>query len=331
MKRSRWPIQVGLLVSVIAASAGLAALSAGTAAANPEAGVIHLTFDDGPDQLLTPLLLDLLDQHGAQATFFMLGRNLSERWESEEIQDLLNRGHALGNHSTHHRKLTTRHPFEVAADLEEASLLLSELSGYRPTCWRAPYGDRNGVVDGIASSLGMTHVGWTADPQEWRNPWVPLVVEYLTEERHDGSVVLLHDRKWLSLHIVADFVPAFIGDGWRFAPIDSCWTTNQQKERMATRDPNEVPVGKVSSVRSDPDGLGVVIKGWAYDADAPTAGLSIRALHGDGSSPIVASTTADHSFSLIVDNPPDGPICLWVVDSGRKHSPSLGCHLVETS
>ncbi|MDG2427158.1 MAG: polysaccharide deacetylase family protein [Acidimicrobiales bacterium] len=318
-------------MSVIACSAALVVRSAGATVSNSTAGVIHLTFDDGPDQLFTPLLLDLLDEHGAQVTFFLLGRNLAERWGSEEIQDLLNRGHALGNHSTHHRKLTTRHPFEVAADLEEASLLLSELSGYRPTCWRAPYGDRNDMVDAIAFSFGMSHVGWTADPQEWRQPSVLSVVDYLTEKRHDGSIVLMHDRKWLTLHIVADFVPAFIGEGWRFAPIDSCWTSHQQKERMATRDFGEVPVGRVSSVRSGPAGFGVAIEGWAYDADAPNAGLGIRVLHADGSSPVVAQTSPDHSFSLVIETPPEGPICLWVVDSGRKHHPSLGCHLVETS
>ena len=46
-------------------------------------GVVYLTFDDGPDQMLTPLLLDLLDRHGARASFFPLGRNLEPRWGEE--------------------------------------------------------------------------------------------------------------------------------------------------------------------------------------------------------------------------------------------------------
>ena len=55
-------------------------------------GVVHLTFDDGPDQAFTPVLLNLLDRHGAKATFFPLGRNLKPRWDQDDVQDLLSRG-----------------------------------------------------------------------------------------------------------------------------------------------------------------------------------------------------------------------------------------------
>ena len=59
--------------------------------AGRDPGIVHLTFDDGPDQLFTPLLLDLLDGYGAKASFFPLGRNLEPRWGAEEVQALLSR------------------------------------------------------------------------------------------------------------------------------------------------------------------------------------------------------------------------------------------------
>jgi len=299
------------------------------AAGDGPPGVVHLTFDDGPDQLFTPVLLDVLDRHGVRATFFPLGRNLERRWGSDEIQDLLNRGHALGNHSIHHRQLTKEHPWRVAADLDEASALLASLSGFRPGCYRAPYGDRNATVDEVAGSLGMAHVAWTADPQEWRNPWVPVVVDYLVDERHDGSIVLLHDRKWLSLHIVEEVVPRFLADGWRFDVVPDCRPAGEREARMATRTPGDVPVGRIEAIVEVSDELshGVAVVGWAYDADRPDGGLVVRAaLDGDHVAE-VATTGPDHGFAVTIEGAVTFPLCLWAVDAGTvRHDSSLGCH-----
>ena len=104
---------VGVLVAVLAGPAGAETDDSGTSEGvegltehfEEAPGVLHLTFDDGPDQAFTPVLLDLLDRYGAKATFFPLGRNLEPRWEQDDVQDLLSRGHAIGNHSWHHRSL----------------------------------------------------------------------------------------------------------------------------------------------------------------------------------------------------------------------------------
>ncbi|MBT6372979.1 MAG: polysaccharide deacetylase family protein [Acidimicrobiaceae bacterium] len=308
-----------------------AGLDAGEAAGHligRDPGVVYLTFDDGPDQLFTPILLDLLDRHGARATFFFLGRNLAARWGSDEVQDLLNRGHAVGNHSTHHRKLTEQPPWSVAADLEEASLLLANRTGFRPSCWRAPYGDLDEMVHSVAGSLDMTHVGWTADPQEWLNPWVPVVIDYLTGKRRDGAVVLLHDRKWLSLHIVDDLLPVFHDDGWRFDALPACRAPGEREARMATRGTDSTPVGRVDRVATV--GGGLKVTGWAYDADAPGGGLDIRVSLGDPElePPVwtASQTRSDHGFVVHLAEVADAPICVWAVDAGRRQDAVLGCH-----
>ena len=322
---------LGLLAALVAGSTGNAGVNTPvqvvTEIFGRDPGVVYLTFDDGPDQLFTPILLDLLDHHGARATFFLLGRNLADRWGSDEVQDLLNRGHAIGNHSIHHRKLTEHHPWSVAVDLDGASALLADRAGYRPTCWRAPYGDRNQMVDAVAASLDLVHVGWTADPQEWRHPWVPVAVDYLIRERHDGSVVLLHDRKWLSLHIVEDLLPISHEDGWRFEALPTCRAPGERAARMATRAIDDPPVGRVEQV-TNVDGR-LEIAGWAYDADVPEGGLSIRVSVGDGGPTIAAETGADHRFDFRLEATLGAPICLWAIDSGRRQDANLGCRRAE--
>jgi len=291
-------------------------------------GVVYLTFDDGPDQLFTPLLLDLLDRFGARASFFPLGRNLEPRWDSEDVQDLLNRGHTVGNHSLDHRRMTEMHPWAVAADLDTASTLLQSLAGFRPACFRSPYGDHDESVDSVAAALGMVHVGWTADPQEWRDPWVPVVLAYLTAERHDGSVVLMHDRKWLTLHIVSEVLEAFSADGWRFEALRVCRSGGERRDRMATRGPGDVPIGLVERVWET--GGAVHITGWAFDADLQSGGLEVLVATATG--PKVAGVTSgEHGFHVVVgDVASDGPICLWARNAGReRYDTSLGCHLSE--
>lgn len=293
-----------------------------------KAGTIYLTFDDGPDQLFTPLLLDLLDEYGARVTFFPLGRNMKSRWGGDEVQDLLNRGHAVGNHTMHHRRLTLEHPWKVAADLEEASALLADLSGFRPSCYRAPYGDRNPVVDAVGNALGMVHIPWTADPQEWRNPLVPAVLDYLTSERHDGAIVLLHDRKWLSLHIVTELIPGFLSDGWRFEVVPPCQPEGHREARMATRTEGATPVGAVDSMSISEQGL--TVEGWAFDADAPAGGLVIRASLDGSTATRVGATGGAHRFSILLPGVQTiRPVCFWVADVGRRHDSNLGCHLPE--
>ena len=291
-------------------------------------GVVHLTFDDGPDQIFTPMLLDLLDDYGAKASFFPLGRNLESRWGGDEIQDLLSRGHAVGNHSLDHRRMSQMHPWAVAADLDTASTLIESLAGFRPSCFRAPYGDHDGLVDAVAASLGMVHAGWTADPQEWRDPWVPVVMAYLIGERHDGSVILLHDRKWLALHIAAEVMESFTADGWRFAALPACRSDSERRDRIATRGPGDVPVGLVERVWSS--GGALHLTGWAFDADMAGGGLEILAATATG--PVVAGVTSSgHDFNVVVD-PEDavGPICIWARNAGReRYDTSLGCHLPE--
>ena len=296
--------------------------------AGRDPGVVHLTFDDGPDQMFTPLLLDLLDGYGAKAPFFPLGRNLEPRWGGEEVQDLLSSGHTVGNHSLDHRRMTDMHPWAVAADLETASTLIESLAGFRPTCFRAPYGEHDEVVDLVASSLGMVHVGWTADPQEWRDPWVPVVLEYLTGERHDGSVILLHDRKWLTLHIVAEVLESFNAEGWRFEALSACRSDSERRNRMATRGPGDVPVGLVERIWSSAGA--VHLSGWAFDADLAAGGLEVLVAAAEGPM-VLGVTSADHDFHLVVGGgDPDGPICLWARNAGReRHDTSLGCHLPE--
>lgn len=82
-------------------------------------------------------LLDLLDEHGARATFFVLGD--VARHAPALIRTIAARGHEVGSHGTHHRPITSQTPGAFARDLRESIALLEDLAGQPIRSYRAPY------------------------------------------------------------------------------------------------------------------------------------------------------------------------------------------------
>ncbi len=294
------------------------------------APVMHLSFDDGPHWLFTPMLLDLLDDYGARASFFPTGETIVARWDAATTQDLLNRGHTVGNHTWGHSDLSKLSVDSAVAEVVRASAGLEALAGFRPSCFRAPYGEVGELRSRLGADLGMSLAGWTADPQEWRDPPIEEVLTYLRSRESDGMVVLLHDRKWLTLHIAQRVLADYSARGWEFEPLGACDAAGAQGSRMASRVSGDLPVGQVEGSASG-DGS-TWLEGWAFDADLPQGGLPIRATVNRLEPAIVARTTEDHRFSFPVSRASgdrSGRICVWAVNVGAQgHDPSLGCRIL---
>ena len=161
---------------------------------------LALTFDDGPNPAVTPLLLDLLDQYNAKATFFMIGRFVCEC--PELAREVSSRGHLIGNHTQTHPNLFWLSPRAIRNELQQCQSALQDAVGAAAKVFRPPYGLRNPWVVGIARELGMQTVMWTLLPGDWRGK----SVEWLTgrmgpiadhaqdsASRTAGDLLCLHD------------------------------------------------------------------------------------------------------------------------------------------
>src|SRR5262249_38447921 len=102
---------------------------------------IALTFDDGPDPLRTPALLDALGELGAPATFFLLGSRVRE--SPERAARIPRGGHELGNHTHNHRYLPLARSRSVAAELAATDAAIARATGVVPAIARPPYGGRS--------------------------------------------------------------------------------------------------------------------------------------------------------------------------------------------
>jgi peptidoglycan-N-acetylglucosamine deacetylase len=152
---------------------------------------VALTFDDGPNPIATPRILDALAVRGVKATFFVLGRH-ADRWP-ELVKRMADEGHALGNHGYFHRKLHVHGPRYIRKDLTLGVESIERAAGVRPRLFRAPHGFRNPWVSRIASSLGERTVGWSLGVWDSDKPGVDAIVNRTVSGTKPGSILLLHD------------------------------------------------------------------------------------------------------------------------------------------
>jgi peptidoglycan/xylan/chitin deacetylase (PgdA/CDA1 family) len=152
---------------------------------------VSITFDDGPNPVATPAILDVLRREQVAATFFILGRH-AERWP-DLVRRMADEGHQLANHGYWHRKLHRRSPAYVRDDLTRGTEQIEQTAGVRPRHFRAPHGFRSPWVTPIAASLGQRTVGWSLGVWDSAKPGVDEIVRRSLSGLRAGSILLLHD------------------------------------------------------------------------------------------------------------------------------------------
>ena len=154
---------------------------------------VALTYDDGPGPS-TPMILDLLAQHEARATFFMVGSEV--RTHPEVARAVAAAGHEVGSHSMHHLDHEAVSPDEAVADMLEGVRAIEEVLGFEPRLYRAPYGYFVPATEAEAGRRGWTCVHWSALGMDWLEDATPeSVVDNVISDLEPGGIVLLHDSR----------------------------------------------------------------------------------------------------------------------------------------
>ncbi len=120
---------------------------------------VALTFDDGPKPGYTEDILDILDQYGAKATFFIVGRDAA--LHPALILDILKRGHELGNHSYSHLRLTELTDAQIRLEIQAAQDLIFNLTQKKMVYFRSPGGQNPHNLDAILKEKKLSYGYWT--------------------------------------------------------------------------------------------------------------------------------------------------------------------------
>jgi peptidoglycan/xylan/chitin deacetylase (PgdA/CDA1 family) len=190
---------------------------------------VYLTFDDGPNPTATPQLLDVLAQHQAKATFFVIDKHIT-RDTVPIVRRAFEEGHAVAIH-WHSRALMFKRPSYVASTIQEAAARLELGTGYQACRAFRPHGGNRSIPMLMgAAKAGFLVVGWSwmaFDFNWFRRRNADDLVPRLANGASNGDIIVIHDghhknpradRRY-AVETVDRLIPELRKRGWEFGTI----------------------------------------------------------------------------------------------------------------
>lgn len=151
--------------------------------------LIALTFDDGPNDITTPKVLDILEEHNIPASFFVIGQFINDE-TAKQMTRAISLGCEIQNHSFTHAFMTKLSAEEIAEEIRKTDELIVKYTGTKPWMFRPPYIDHNETMHQTIGHTFICGVGC--------DDWVPECTaqqryDVMKAQAKDGAMFLLHD------------------------------------------------------------------------------------------------------------------------------------------
>lgn len=150
--------------------------------------LIAFTFDDGPNEKTTKILLDNLDKYNAKVTFFVLGSRVSHN--EEVLKRAYQEGNDIGSHTYSHRDLQELKDRVVENEIDKTNKEIKEKIGIEPIYLRPPYGSINNHIKNLTT---MHTICWNVDSLDWKTKNRKKIRNEIVSHAGDGKIVLVHD------------------------------------------------------------------------------------------------------------------------------------------
>ncbi len=153
--------------------------------------MVALTFDDGPSEVWTPLILDELKKAGIKATFFMIGRHVKKY--PEIARRVVKEGHLIANHGFAHCVMLYYQPPEIEEEIKYTEHIIKEVTGVTTKYFRPPKAWLRREIKEHIKSLGYEVILWSLNSKDWVNFNHKKIVRYLSRKVRNGDILLFHD------------------------------------------------------------------------------------------------------------------------------------------
>ncbi len=193
--------------------------------------IIYLTFDDGPTPEITNWTLDILKQYRAKASFFCIGHNIEKH--PEIFQNILNSGHAIGNHTHNHIKgwetkvedyLNNINLCESVLKSQIASSKIFNQNSLIVNLFRPPYGQITPKQGKKLISLGYKIIMWDILSFDWdKNVSPEQCLDNVLNKASNGSIIVFHDSVKASKNMqyaLPKVLEHFVGKGFSFEALN---------------------------------------------------------------------------------------------------------------
>jgi peptidoglycan-N-acetylglucosamine deacetylase len=180
----------------------LSELGPGDSVRGTGSAAVALTFDDGPDPVNTPLLLDELQRYGVKATFCVVGSRARDY--PDVIKRIVRDGHTLCNHSWQHLSdLALKDDGYLWWDLRSTNeAIRTAVPNAKIAYFRAPYGKFTPRLTSFTNELGMKPIYWDVDDECYQTPLFGTgqqmqnrMATIVHRDTRPGSIILSHDNK----------------------------------------------------------------------------------------------------------------------------------------
>ncbi|SDC70038.1 Peptidoglycan/xylan/chitin deacetylase, PgdA/CDA1 family [Sanguibacter gelidistatuariae] len=190
--------------------------------------LVALTFDDGPDPRWTPMVLSALADHGAQATFFQMGKAV--RKHPEVTRAVHDAGHEVASHTAEHKDLTDLDYDQIWDNLTLTHEAIVDAIGTPPTLLRPPYGRIDSLGLFAAAELGYRVAMWSHHLPTWE---AEAAVDHNIATASPGMIILCHDGRGTpedSLYVaVRRLLGELTKDGYTFVTVSDMLAAQQAR------------------------------------------------------------------------------------------------------
>jgi peptidoglycan-N-acetylglucosamine deacetylase len=184
--------------------------------------VVALTFDDGPTPQFTEEILELLEDEGTSATFFLTGREITQN--PEQAQRIVRSGHEVGNHSWSHQRMVLKSPAFVEEEITRTDQAIAAAGYTSATVFRPPYGKKLFTLPWYLGRTGRTSVTWDVEPESFPDIAASpeKIAAHVLEKVRPGSIILLHvmyDKERKSQRAARLVIDGLRSRGYRFITV----------------------------------------------------------------------------------------------------------------
>lgn len=157
----------------------------------PGTQALCLTFDDGPDPVYTPVILDMLAAYRVKASFFVLGE-AAERFPGL-VKRIAAEGHSIGNHSYSHPHPWFLSRSDAQREITNTAKIIEQITGTQPRWFRPPHGRLGYALQQQTLLDNLTTVLWSRSIIDWGLLGSPRGIRQRLDRIAPGDIVLMHD------------------------------------------------------------------------------------------------------------------------------------------
>lgn len=152
---------------------------------------VALTFDDGPDPVWTPKVLDVLRKHKIKATFFLIGKK-AEKYP-DIVKQIHQQGHVIGTHTYSHLNITYCKKPKAIFEIEKTHNIIKKITGEDPYLFRPPYGAYQKRFYNYLKQYNYKIILWTISAEDWNGDSTEKIEARILSGIRPGAILLFHD------------------------------------------------------------------------------------------------------------------------------------------